>query len=310
MNIVQLVRDWLRDPRHGPWLLILDNLDNAYLRSKPAARHKNEKEVDHLSETHNEHGWVLLTTRSRSVALKLVEEKDIITVEPMSPSEAVALLKKKLGPIEGGEDSEALVAALEWMPLAIVQTGAYIAQRAPRYCVRQYLEEFRQSDRKKMSLLDHEGGQLRRKQEAQNSIIITWQISFNHIRQTQLSATNLLSLMSFFDRQRIPEALVRQQASCRANRNGPEKPDEQDGHVIKEAEKKKAWNCKEDDSFEDDVLILKNYSFLSVETNQTFAMHALVQLATRKWLTANGTARPMEAVVHPKPCCRISKWRV
>jgi hypothetical protein len=52
---------------------------------------------------------------------------------------------------------------------------------------------------------------LRRDREAKNSIITTWQISFDYIREIRPSAANLLSLMSFFDRQAIPEALLRSQ---------------------------------------------------------------------------------------------------
>ena len=49
-----------------------------------------------------------------------------------------------------------------------------------------------------------------------------------------------------------------------------------------------ASECNEDDGFEDDVQTLRNYSFLSVDTDQAFGMNALVQLASRKWLEANG----------------------
>ena len=43
------------------------------------------------------------------------------------------------------------------------------------------------------------------------------------------------------------------------------------------------------DGFEEDVSILRNYSFISVNTNGTsFEMHGLVQLAMRKWLEAHG----------------------
>ena len=33
---------------------------------------------------------------------------------------------------------------------------------------------------------------------------------------------------------------------------------------------------------------LRDYLFVSVDTDRTFEMHALVQLAMRKWLEANG----------------------
>jgi hypothetical protein len=106
-------------------------------------------------------------------------------------------------------DVAELAAALEFVPLAIVQAAAYISQRAPRCSVRQYLEEFKKSERKRTSLLNRDEGQLRRDWEAKNSIIITWQISFDYIHQTRPSAADLLSLMSFFDRQGISEVLLR-----------------------------------------------------------------------------------------------------
>jgi hypothetical protein len=152
----------------------------------------------------SQNGSILITSRSREAALKLIEPSDIITVEPMDEAHALALFKKKLGKQSESQDVAELAAALEFMPLAIAQAAAYISQRAPRYSVQQYLEEFRKSDRKKTSLLNHEGGQLRRDREANNSIIITWQISFDYILQTRPSAADLLSLMSFFDRQGIP----------------------------------------------------------------------------------------------------------
>ncbi|KAL2053415.1 hypothetical protein ABVK25_006409 [Lepraria finkii] len=172
------------------------------------------------------------------------------------------------------------------MPLAIVQAAAYISQRALRCSVQRYLEDFRKSDRKKTSLLNYEGGQLRRDWQAQNSILITWQISFEYIHETWLSAANLLSLMSFFDRQGIPEALVRKRA--RNGHGSQEERDEYDGREEEEDNEDTASECSEDDGFEDDVQTLRDYSFLSVSTDGTFEMHALVQLATRKWLEANG----------------------
>lgn len=42
------------------------------------------------------------------------------------------------------------------------------------------------------------------------------------------------------------------------------------------------------DGFEDDLLTLRNYSFISVNMDGiTFEMHGLVQLATREWLRAS-----------------------
>jgi hypothetical protein len=141
--------------------------------------------------------------------LKLVEQRNIIAVEPMDRIDALALFENKLGRYDDSDDTAELAEALEFMPLAIVQAAIYIFQRALCYSMRDYLQDFQKNDRKKTGLLNYEGEQLRRDWEAKNSIIITWQISFDHIRKIRPSATDLLSLMSFFDRQGIPEALLR-----------------------------------------------------------------------------------------------------
>ena len=126
----------------------------------------------------------------------------------MDEVQALALFEKKVETHKDNSNIADLAAALEYMPLAIVQTAAYILQRAPRCSVAKYLDEYRKSERKQISLLNRGGGHLRRDWEAKNSILVTWQISFDYIQQIPSSAGDLLSLMSFFDRQGIPEALL------------------------------------------------------------------------------------------------------
>jgi hypothetical protein len=218
-----------------------------------------------------------MTTWSREVALRLIEQSDIIPVEPMDKGHALALFEKNLGYQGDSKDIVELVAELEFMPLAIVQAAAYISQRAPRCSAQQYLEEFRKNDYKKSSLLNHEGGHFHRDWEAKNSIIATWQISFDHIRQAITSAADLLSLMSLFDRQGIPEPLLRRTKPGQSQEHigGPDVDDEKENDEDSISESIK-------DGFEDDILTLRNYSFISVNADKnTFEMHGLVQLATR-----------------------------
>ncbi|MCJ1383790.1 hypothetical protein MMC17_006904 [Xylographa soralifera] len=303
-NILKLVHDWLRGCE-GKWLLILDNVDNTDLLSEAGVASQGgqgtgvdsvpqQPMIAYLPQSQN--GSILVTGRNRAVALELVEETDILSVQPMALSHALALFEKKLGPVSQSEDTAELAAPLEFMPLAIVQAAAYFSQRAPRYSVQQYLETFRESDGKKTSLLNYKGGQLRRDWQAQNSIIITWQISFEYTYETSPSAADLLSLMSFLDRQGIPEALVRNRAANEHGHRSLEGDDKYKDRKRKretteeeeeDEEEDSLSGCSEDDGFEDDVQILRNYSFLSIGTGRTFEMHALVQLAMRKWLEAH-----------------------
>ncbi|KAL9629015.1 MAG: hypothetical protein Q9164_007057, partial [Protoblastenia rupestris] len=291
-NIHKLVYDWLRDEKNGKWLLIFDNVDDPYFLSKPGSVSQGAQWTGLDGEgwqplsayiPHNQNGWVLITARNTSIALKMVEKRDMIAVEPMAKSHALALFEKKLGMQNDSDEIAELIAALEFMPLAIVQAASYISQRAPRCSVRQYLEDFQKSDRKKTSLLNYEGVHLQRDLEAKNSIIITWQISFEHIRQTRPSAADLLSLMSFFDRQGIPEALVLKQTEGGNGGGSPEVSDESN----EEENGDSASESSEENEFEDDVQILRDYAFISIDTDGTFEMHALVQLAMRTWLEAN-----------------------
>lgn len=222
-DVFKLVCNWLRNEQNGKWLLVLDNADDAATFSLPASNSQKAQVSggdgappryfsSYLPQCRN--GLVLVTSRTRSVALQLVEENDIIPIEPMDLKSAQALLQKKLGEAEKDGAAE-LATALEFMPLALVQAGAYIRQQAPRCSVRQYLEQFCKSDKKKTRLLKEEAGHLRRDTEAKNSIIITWQISFDYINRTRRSAVDLLSLMSLFDRQGIPEALLRDRSTIK-----------------------------------------------------------------------------------------------
>jgi tetratricopeptide (TPR) repeat protein len=286
-NIFQLVHDWLRSDRNGEWVLILDNVDDAGLlveaQSTGQDGRGSEKArplVEYLPQCPN--GSILITTRSKGAALKVVEQRNIITVEPMDKADGLALFERKLGWHEDGKDVVELAALLEFMPLAIVQAAAYVSQRVPRYSVRQYLQDFRRSDRKRTSLLNCDSEQLRRDREAKNSILVTWQISFDHIREIRPSAADLLSLMSFFDRQGIPEALLR----IRSQRKDSGQDQMQSADYSNDDEDD-SLKSSVSDGFEDDIFTLRSYSFISINTDGTsFEMHRLVQLATREWLKA------------------------
>lgn len=126
----------------------------------------------------------------------------------MEEEHALALLEKKLGGSNEQAEIARLAQELEHMPLAITQASAYISHRSPRCSVRQYMDNLANNEESKLGLLNRDDGNLRRDREARNSIILTWEISFEHIRTTRRSAADLLSLMSFYDRQAIPAKLL------------------------------------------------------------------------------------------------------
>ena len=210
---------------------------------------------DILPESSN--GFVLVTSRSREAAYELVGDDDnIIKTERMNKDEALTLFRQRLGDDSIDADTLELLQYLDYMPLAISQAAAYIRQKRPRMTVLKYLHDVQKNATDKYSLLKVAIKDRRRDGKASNSILATWQISFEYIRAEQLSAANLLSLMSFFDRQGIPDELLTGY--------------DEDGGT---------------GSFDEDIEMLRSFSLVMMGVDgAVFEMHRLVQFATRKWL--------------------------
>jgi nitrous oxide reductase len=186
------VHDWLRESQRR-WLIVLDKVDDPrFLVNALAAGSINATKPMHAYSPNSKQGSILVTSRDKTAAMTLVKRRNIVTVEPMDKSQAQALFENKLGKEQDYDDVARLAAALEYMPLAMAQAAAYILQMAPRYSVKKYLREFKKSEAKRASLLDHDEGQLRRDLEAKNPILITWQISFEYIQEIRPSAADLL----------------------------------------------------------------------------------------------------------------------
>ncbi|KAJ5612169.1 hypothetical protein N7510_005363 [Penicillium lagena] len=285
-NIFKLVENWLRDEKRGKWVCILDNVDDDKLlcslsrTTEDLTNASTKPLLEYIPICR--HGSTIITSRSKEVALGIVYAKDLIEVQPMEEPEALELLQRTLRQPSESSKCRKLVSVLEFMPLAIVQAGSYIQKLGPRSSVSQYLEKFQGSDNTAIKLLQREASPHNRDWEAKNSILVTWQISFDHIRQTKPSAAELLSLMSFFDRQGIPENLIRNDSEVKVNYLSTSNllNDYSDGEI------------SDSDlglGFDDDVVTLTDYSLISVSENSTiFTMHRLVQLATRAWLNCRG----------------------
>jgi len=253
--------------------MILDNADDISVFSSPfKAGITTEGSRSILAEQplsnflpQSQSGAILITSRNRDVAFKLTGSyKDIIAVEQMDESHALALLKAKLGDDHNQEGAADLVQSLDYMPLAISQAAAYINRRGLRYTILGYLNDFYQSDKERAKLLEKDIGDTRRDGTASNSIMATWQISFEHICRERPSAARLLSLMSLFDRQGIPDYLLQ----------GYEESNTKDDN---------------DKDFGEDISTLTGYSLISSNTEgNMFEMHQLVQFSTRKWLELRG----------------------
>ncbi|KAH7124721.1 TPR domain protein [Dactylonectria macrodidyma] len=264
VNICRLVSEWLRVEENGPWKMILDNADDVGVFFLNAQK----RLASFLPQSCN--GSIVVTSRSMDVAERLVGSwSNILTIPAMKTEEACQLLREKLGVSYDDGAAADLVRDLNHMPLAITQAAAFINRRAPRMSIPAYLNEFRRSDKKKASLLNKDVGDLRRDESASNSIVTTWQITFEQIRHERPSAANMLSFMSFFNPQGIPESVL-QAYACEYGEYG-------------------------EDGFDQDVETLRGYSLVAVTADkEILKMHALVQFCTQIWLSSSSNMQQWE----------------
>ncbi|KAI7766379.1 hypothetical protein LZL87_013153 [Fusarium oxysporum] len=283
VDVLGLVRDWLQTEEAGSWLMILDNADDVNLfypihisgakavtglaNENTIARTDQQPLAAYLPKRRN--GTILVTSRSMDAAERLTgSHKAIYRVSTMDDAQGLQLFQNKLNEDFDSDAATDLLRALDYIPLAITQAAAYINRRAPRVSVKTYLDTFRGSDKKKGNLLNRDAGDLRRDETVSNSVVVTWQVTFEQIRCERPSAAKLLSFMSLFNPQGIPAFILHDydiDLTDQADRDA-ESPD-----------------------FEDDLDILRGYSLVSVTaTGDTCEMHALVQFCTRVWISATG----------------------
>ena len=259
--------------------MIIDNADSL---GTIAARGAGSEKATSLARLvpQSSNGSVLITSRNKDVARELTgRERDIITVGAMNQEEAAQLLRNKS--IKSTDDSvDDLLAALEYFPLAITQAAAYI-NRQPGMSASAYQKKLTRSASKtgllQKAASEAASGIVRRDQEASNSILATWQITFDQIRAEQPHAAELLSFISFFNRVGIPKFMVRRY------RNGKQGAAHETDKATPSSE---GYNIE----FEEDIALLHSFSLIAMtEHGGYLEMHGLVQFATRVWLRSNGT---------------------
>ncbi|KAK3333869.1 hypothetical protein B0T19DRAFT_139514 [Cercophora scortea] len=278
-----LVFNWLCDENNGPWLMVLDNADDIDVfypkRGTDQSTGAQKPLASFLPQTDN--GRILVTSRSRDAAARLTgSTQNVLAIQVMNDSQAQQLLRKKLGDkYEEGAAAD-LLRALECLPLAITQAGAYILQRWPEESLSTYLAKFRRGEKNKASLLGRDLGDLRRDPNASNSVAQTWQITFDQIRQEKQSAADLLMFMSQFNPQGIPRWVL--------------ESDRRHWIGIDGSWAGNSWDDGDDrsDDFKDDLHILRQYSLVAVTMQEgEYEMHALVQFCTRAWLLLSDDER-------------------
>ncbi len=244
-RVVAAVKDWLA--QHAGWLLILDNADDVELaRTFLPAQGK---------------GHILLTTRAQATGA--VAEP--IAVEKMDQDEGMLLLLRRArvpaadAPLDKASEADrttarAIVKAMDGLPLALDQAGAYIERTG---CgLSRYLELYQQ---RTTDLLRWRSAL---SPEYPHTVATTWSLSFRQVEQVNPAAADLLRLCAFLDPDAIPEEIITEGAS----QLGP----------LLEPVASDAWKLN------DAIDVLRTYSLIRRTPDaQSLVIHRLVQVVLK-----------------------------
>lgn len=307
-----LVKQWLESDKSGPWLLIIDNADDKDVfftdsredvvgvnASSPVSEERLGRFIPECL-----HGSVLITTRDMQTGLRMTAGAGPIEVNKMGDDEAVELLQSLL-PNHNFSPSEAIALAfrLEYLPLALAQAASFILKNF--MSINDYVQILNKSDTSLVRQLSEPFASIGRDSETPHALTATWLISFRQIEQRHPLAGNLLSFMSMFDRQAIPKDLVEEYCHEQL-RDKSDSVVEVDGHFEgdsgigsdynSDSETASAGSDASSDAGSETTLevanalgILQAFSFISQARNDTYDMHRLVHLVTRKRLLQETT---------------------
>jgi hypothetical protein len=243
---VQAVKRWLE--HHDDWLLIVDNADDLALAEEFLPTGGN--------------GHILLTTRAQAPGT-LAEG---INVEKMGTEEGMLLLLRRAkvlareaslaqASVTDRAAAESIVTAMDGLPLAIDQAGAYIEET--QCSVSDYLVSYRQ---RQAELLKQRRGTGK---EYKESVATTWSLSFEQVERLNPMSTDLLRVCAFLAPDAIPEELLLEGAAELGRR---------------------IWTLTIDATRLNDALgILLRYSFMKRDPQErTLSIHRLVQAVLKE----------------------------
>ena len=187
-DAVAAVKRWFHG-REGRWLVVLDSADTI----------DDDQQTSYIDLDYfmPDAPGVHIVITSRSSTAKEMTTLDAVEVAEMEPSEARELFRRYAKLMEKGLDMtravDEIVRELGYLALAITLAGSYVSV-TPRLSsdIRRYLPEYRQ---RRKELLRRQAKQ--HIHQYRESVLSTWEASFEAIENHNPCAARLLSLLAF-----------------------------------------------------------------------------------------------------------------
>jgi tetratricopeptide (TPR) repeat protein len=188
-KVTDAVKGWLE--QNTGWLLVLDNADDPAM-VKPFLPQGNT-------------GHLLLTSRAYSFQkIGLVSPRE---VNVLSPDEAREFLLRRTGkgPSEKSPEADALAKEVGYLPLALEQAAAYIAETGASF--KNYLAGFKTQ---RLKVLERQGPVMGNdeKEQQKRTVATAWALNFADVEKASPASAELLQLSAFLAPDAIPLELL------------------------------------------------------------------------------------------------------
>jgi tetratricopeptide (TPR) repeat protein len=250
-TVTDAVKNWLE--QNAGWLLVLDNADDPAML-KPF-----------FPQQGNCH--MLLTSRAYSFQkIGLVSPRE---VNVLSADEARKFLLRRTGkgPTGKSTEADALAKELGYLPLALEQAAAYIAETGTSFS--SYLAGYR---KQRLKLLEKQGPVMGndQKEQQKRTVATAWALNFVDIEKNSSASADLLRLSAFLAPDAIPLELLENGA--------PELPKKLSAKLAKAADNPLI--------LDDQLSPLLHFSLIRRnDEKRTYSIHPLVQEVVRDGLS-------------------------
>ncbi|KAI9770851.1 MAG: hypothetical protein M1839_003014 [Geoglossum umbratile] len=269
-DVLPVIKDWFCGDASGMWIWIIDNADDEDIFFKefspsvklPATVPKR-RICDFLPKKAG--CRIIYTSRNGICAQKLTSRSlysKVIQVNPMMTEDAVKVVENALHNFLTKEQlaslrpfTERLVKVLDSLPLALIQATSFMKENDQD--LEGYLKLYAELKHEQSRFLKEEFVDWRRDSGMPNSVLLTWKMSFELLKQKDKNASRLFYLMSILDRQGIPDWLL------------SFVPD------LPQFDRLKA------------LALLRSFSFITQHNAGNWQMHRLVQIAARTWMDSS-----------------------
>ena len=198
-DIANLVHARLAQDDMGPWIWVIDNLDDERML---------KREQGSLKLPFSRNGSILITTRNKRIAVQAdITPSCLINVSAMERNDSIKLLDHSCDNQKSTMASvNTLLDYLADLPLAIKQASAYMKKNS--MTIQKYLGYCQSGDDTLMRLLSKDFDDRGRYEAAQNPVAMTWLISFKQISQEAPLAVEFLRFISFLSDKNISPSLL------------------------------------------------------------------------------------------------------